>query len=307
MKQEFYDRLAAPFETSERKKNCLLRVNHILTGVVYLVYPALLFYLMVYRDSRFWRVLRVSGGDLCVGESVPQEVQCTTALRKMAGETADPERHKRKFVPEQTCIFHLYHCHGSMVCVPSVWSNSLCGGGVSGSGESDWQGTFCERCGGRSTDCSGMWNPELLGDIKSEEKVRYHEDWKRKGVPISPELIGLFFEDINFAADGGLYAEMIENRSFEAREAYGTSGEVSMRWMIRGMPGSPVLAKSGEAGSVYAVCDRHCRCQMANPHYLRFTAKAAGSGFCKSRHTMGSVWRKIIGLSCVFLCTVCGV
>ena len=59
MKQEFYDRLAAPFETSERKKNCLLRVNHILTDVVYLVYPALLFYLMVYRDSRFWRVLLV--------------------------------------------------------------------------------------------------------------------------------------------------------------------------------------------------------------------------------------------------------
>ena len=38
---------------------------------------------------------------------------------------------------------------------------------------------------------------------------------KEKGVPISPELIGLFFEDINFAADGGLYAEMIENRSGE--------------------------------------------------------------------------------------------
>ena len=98
----------------------------------------------------------------------------------MAGEAADSERHKRKFVPEQTRVFHLYHCHGSMVCVPSAWSNSLCGGGVSGSGESDWPGTFCERCGGRSTDRSGMRNPELLGDIKSEEKVRYHEDWKRK-------------------------------------------------------------------------------------------------------------------------------
>ena len=98
----------------------------------------------------------------------------------MAGEAADSERHKRKFVPEQTCVFHLYHCHGSMVGVPSAWSNSLCGWGVSGSGESDWPGTFCERCGGRSTDCSGMWNPELLGDIKSEEKVRSHEDWKRK-------------------------------------------------------------------------------------------------------------------------------
>ena len=74
MKQEFYDRLAVPFETSERKKNCLLRVNHILTDVVYLVYPALLFYLMVYRDSSVLAGTPGSGGDLCVGESVPQEV-----------------------------------------------------------------------------------------------------------------------------------------------------------------------------------------------------------------------------------------
>ena len=33
---------------------------------------------------------------------------------------------------------------------------------------------------------------------------------------ITPDMVGLFFEDINFAADGGLYAEMLENRSFEA-------------------------------------------------------------------------------------------
>lgn len=32
---------------------------------------------------------------------------------------------------------------------------------------------------------------------------------------ISELLYGIFFEDINFAADGGLYAEMIQNRSFE--------------------------------------------------------------------------------------------
>nr|MCR5310614.1 alpha-L-arabinofuranosidase [Lachnospiraceae bacterium] len=31
---------------------------------------------------------------------------------------------------------------------------------------------------------------------------------------INRNMIGLFFEDINYAADGGLYAEMIENRSF---------------------------------------------------------------------------------------------
>jgi alpha-L-arabinofuranosidase len=32
---------------------------------------------------------------------------------------------------------------------------------------------------------------------------------------ISPTMWGVFFEDINFAADGGLYAELVKNRSFE--------------------------------------------------------------------------------------------
>ena len=32
---------------------------------------------------------------------------------------------------------------------------------------------------------------------------------------IKPTMWGIFFEDINFAADGGLYAEMVKNRSFE--------------------------------------------------------------------------------------------
>ena len=35
------------------------------------------------------------------------------------------------------------------------------------------------------------------------------------GKSISTDLFGLFFEDINYAADGGLYAEMVQNRSFE--------------------------------------------------------------------------------------------
>ena len=33
--------------------------------------------------------------------------------------------------------------------------------------------------------------------------------------PISDKLIGVFFEDISYAADGGLYAELIQNRDFE--------------------------------------------------------------------------------------------
>jgi len=35
------------------------------------------------------------------------------------------------------------------------------------------------------------------------------------GKKISPDLFGLFFEDINYSADGGLYAELVQNRSFE--------------------------------------------------------------------------------------------
>tara|TARA_R110002020_G_scaffold22405_1_gene75745 strand:- start:15891 stop:17798 length:1908 start_codon:yes stop_codon:yes gene_type:complete len=35
---------------------------------------------------------------------------------------------------------------------------------------------------------------------------------------VQPTMYGVFFEDINFAADGGLYAEMIKNRSFEFAE-----------------------------------------------------------------------------------------
>ena len=37
----------------------------------------------------------------------------------------------------------------------------------------------------------------------------------KPGVEIQPTMYGIFFEDINFGADGGLYAEMVENRSFE--------------------------------------------------------------------------------------------
>jgi len=34
---------------------------------------------------------------------------------------------------------------------------------------------------------------------------------------ISPLLMGIFFEDINYAADGGLYGELVQNRDFEYR------------------------------------------------------------------------------------------
>ena len=45
--------------------------------------------------------------------------------------------------------------------------------------------------------------------------VHFTLDAKKRGVEVSKELYGLFFEDINQAADGGLNAEMVINNSFE--------------------------------------------------------------------------------------------
>src|SRR5246127_4907974 len=43
-------------------------------------------------------------------------------------------------------------------------------------------------------------------------------DLAHLGASISPAMFGVFFEDINFGADGGLYPELIKNRSFEFDE-----------------------------------------------------------------------------------------
>ena len=49
-----------------------------------------------------------------------------------------------------------------------------------------------------------------LGDLKYTVKAE-----PKKAKTISDKLIGIFFEDINYGADGGLYAELVQNRDFE--------------------------------------------------------------------------------------------
>ncbi|WP_234122497.1 alpha-L-arabinofuranosidase C-terminal domain-containing protein [Clostridium hydrogenum] len=51
-----------------------------------------------------------------------------------------------------------------------------------------------------------------------------------EGIKISPMLYGAFFEDINFAGDGGIYAELIKNRSFEYFDINGVLDERLMGW-----------------------------------------------------------------------------
>ena len=50
---------------------------------------------------------------------------------------------------------------------------------------------------------------------------------KKVGAPVQNTMYGLFFEDINYAADGGLYGELIKNRSFEFPQNF-------MGWQVFG-------------------------------------------------------------------------
>ena len=94
---------------------------------------------------------------------------------------------------------------------------------------------------------------------------------------ITPDMVGLFFEDINFAADGGLYAEMIENRSFEAVKSKGESHNYVLREdNLYAWSACPV---SGQAVEDALEISFNEPVSQNNPHYLRFTASNDGDGF----------------------------
>jgi alpha-L-arabinofuranosidase len=52
-------------------------------------------------------------------------------------------------------------------------------------------------------------------------------DAAAQGTPVSPILYGIFFEEINHAGDGGLYAELVRNRSFE-------DADTPQAWTVEG-------------------------------------------------------------------------
>ena len=91
-------------------------------------------------------------------------------------------------------------------------------------------------------------------------QVRITVDASQPGEAISPAMYGIFFEDINFGADGGLYAELIKNRSFEF--------DLPLR-------GWRVLRRGNADGRAYAVRDSS---RPRNPRYLRIEIDKQGRG-----------------------------
>lgn len=81
----------------------------------------------------------------------------------------------------------------------------------------------------------------------------------KPGAPVSKKMYGLFFEDINFAADGGLYPELVKNKSFETDDHL-------LGWKaIRGAAGLADYRVSGD-GPI----------STTNNHFLRLSVKTAG-------------------------------
>ena len=78
---------------------------------------------------------------------------------------------------------------------------------------------------------------------------------------VQPTMYGIFFEDINMAADGGLYAELIKNRSFE---------------FVPNLMGWTKLQKDGGDGSVEVV-DRAIE-RPENQHYITISVNS-NSGY----------------------------
>ena len=70
-------------------------------------------------------------------------------------------------------------------------------------------------------------NAERPNDV-----IRVNADVAGQGKAISPDLIGIFFEDLNYAADGGLYAELVQNRSFEYTAADNKQFHALFSWEL---------------------------------------------------------------------------
>src|ERR1051325_1410558 len=85
----------------------------------------------------------------------------------------------------------------------------------------------------------------------------------KPGAAIPKTLFGLFFEDINFGADGGLYPERVKNRSFEFPNP---------------MMGWKQVERGGAKGALQ-VYDLTTESDAPNSHYLRIRVDTPGEGF----------------------------
>ena len=108
------------------------------------------------------------------------------------------------------------------------------------------------------------------------------------GAKISPTMYGIFFEDINFGADGGLYAELVKNRALEFTEALMAWSEVKPA----GVAGSLEVLKQDPFN---AASPRYVRIKADTPGYGMVNEGFAGMGVKKGQEYIFSVYGRDAG------------
>ena len=131
------------------------------------------------------------------------------------------------------------------------------------------------------------YRQQLYGERAEEDPVRFaglkplkatiQVDASR-GKSISDHLIGIFFEDINYAADGGLYAELVQNRDFEYSSKDGSrqGWDANYAWSVDGQGSMEIATERPvhENNPHYAVLDiRQVGASLLNDGYDGITLK----------------------------------
>ncbi len=132
-----------------------------------------------------------------------------------------------------------------------------------------------QQCRSFSSRCTGTWIARRLWAVllwsaaaAYAEPVELTVQAGKPGKPISPDLVGVFFEDLNYAADGGLYAELIQNRSFEYSPTEKTDWHPLKFWELK---------KYGGGDGSIAVANMR-PVHRNNPHYVLLTIGSPGEG-----------------------------
>ncbi len=108
----------------------------------------------------------------------------------------------------------------------------------------------------------------FAGLLSSLSAADLNVDLTGPGKSISPDLMGIFYEDLNYAADGGLYAELLQNRSFEYSAVEQPDWGPFESWE---------LIKTGDGTGHWGLGDAR-PVHVNNEHYLLLTVTEAGEG-----------------------------
>jgi alpha-L-arabinofuranosidase len=97
--------------------------------------------------------------------------------------------------------------------------------------------------------------------INAQQKQVLKVDISKNLGAVNPKMIGVFFEDINLGADGGIYAELVKNRSFEFNKPL-------MGWALE--------RKTPVEGAIMVINGEKER--PNNPRYLRINSASVTKG-----------------------------